>query len=326
MACLKPRICALKFSEIAKPAGVHAGADNILYQYDRQGQARAVTGPDGKPLKVPPPMSAMMMAPGSQLTPEAVQMLAAQFRDTGDLTKLGNGPMGAALSVKVANEAAKGAQTPDLATAKAKFGATKSALKDFETGGASGKTIAALNTMTEHLATARRMAEALQNGDIQAFNKLRQAFQTQTGQPAPTDFATIKQFLTGEVVKVANGNHITEGELHAASDRLNQAQSPAQLMGALDTMREVAGGKLVSLNQDYQRLKGKSLAEDGRLTPATRAAFEQVNAHTNPGAAASAPKQLTPAELGKLPPAAAQAYLSGKTIQGPDGTKYKKGN
>ena len=166
---------------------------------------------------------------------------------------------------------------------KIEIAARASGLKDFEPGGTSGKTIVALNTMTEHLNTGERLAQALQNGDVQLFNRIRQEYQKQTGNPAPTDFATLRQFLAGEVAKVATGGHLTEGEIKNAADRLSSAQSPAQLAGALATMREIAGGKLVALDQDYKRLTGKSLADAGRLTPATAAAFKDASKRINAG-------------------------------------------
>jgi len=193
-------------------------------------------------------------------------------------------------------------------------------IKDFEPQGTSGKTISALNTMTEHLATGRRLAQALENGDTPAINRLSQGLGIQMGSDKATNFQTLKQFLAGEVAKVATGGHITEGEIHAAAARLNEAGSPKQILGALDIMREIAAGKLVALDQDYKRLTGKTLVEGKRLTPATEQAFKDLGAKHGP-----ATKVLSEAEIVKLPPAVALAYKSGKAIKGPDGTVYKKG-
>lgn len=149
---------------------------------------------------------------------------------------------------------------------------------DFEPAGVSGKTISAINTMTEHLASARRIVEEMNNGNIPAANKLAQTLGFQIGGTRATQFNTLKQFLAGEVAKVATGGHLTQAEIHEAGSKLDSAQTPQQLFKVLDTMREVAAGKLIALDQDHKRLFGKSLSEANRLTPATKEAFKSVNA------------------------------------------------
>lgn len=270
-------------------SGFHPGADQTAYQVNGKGQARQVVGPDGKPLRVPPPQTAITMQQmnstydGSTPLNPGLEAIAKGIAK-GDQEML----VSARSMPKFADINARAAFIRDSAgqgdlLGKSQVQARASSLKDFETGGKSGQTISALNTMTEHLNTAARLSQALQNGDVQLVNKIRQEFQKQTGSPAPTDFGTLKQFLAGEVAKVATGGHLTEGEIKNAADRLNAAQSPAQLAGVLSTMQEVAGGKLVALNQDYKRIKGKTLAEDGRLTPATEKAFKTAQQHIEGG-------------------------------------------
>jgi len=168
----------------------------------------------------------------------------------------------------------------------------KTGLSSFAPGKVNGNTINAINTMAEHLDTARQMATALQAGNLPMVNKLAQGLGIQVGDNATTNFNTLKQFLSGEVAKVAAGGHLTEGEIKLAADKLNAAGSPAQLTGALDTMSQVAGGKLKALDVDYKNYSGgKSLVDAGRLSPASKAAFQSVqsghsipnltNLHTN---------------------------------------------
>ena len=154
-------------------------------------------------------------------------------------------------------------------------------LASFAAGGKNGQTINAINTMTEHLGTMEKAINALKLGQIPAANKIGQAIGIQFGDDAATNAQVIRGFLSGEVAKVASGGHLTEGEIGKAESNIKTAGSPAQAMGALSTMREIAGGKLTALNQDYQRITGKNLAEGGRLTPATAAAFQDVFAKQN---------------------------------------------
>lgn len=270
-------------------SGFHAGADQTAYQVNPQGQARQIMGPDGKPLRVPPPQTAITLQQmnstydGSTPMNPGLESIAKAIAK-GDQDML----VSARTMPKFADINARAAYLRDQAgqgdlLGKSQVGARAAGIKDFEPQGKSGQTIVALNTMTEHLNTAERLAQALKNGDVQMINKLRQSFQAQTGQPAPTDFATVKQFLAGEVAKVASGGHLTDAEIKQAADRLSSAQSPEQLSGALNVMREIAGGKLVALNQDYTRLTGKTLSDAGRLTPATQKAFQTANAHIQGG-------------------------------------------
>lgn len=168
------------------------------------------------------------------------------------------------------------------------------ALSDFEGNGAANKTIRALNTMTEHVATARRLAQALESGDMPLFNRIAQTLAKETGKPAPTNFETLREFLAGEVNTVAAGGHITEAGIKSAADKLNKAQSPAQMTGALDVMDEVAAGKLVALNKDYSQItNGKTL--EPKLTSATLKAFREVQKRQ--GGGENKPKPPKPGDV-----------------------------
>ena len=194
---------------------------------------------------------------------------------------------------------------------KTQIGLNYKALSDFEGSGAANKTIRALNTMTEHVATARRMAQALDSGDIPLFNRLSQALAEGTGKPAPTNFDTLREFLAGEVDSVAAGGHITETGIKSAADKLKKSQSPAQLSGALDTMDEVAAGKLVALNKDYTQIPGNKGSLEGKLTSATLKAFQAVQKRQGEGAEApppALPKTVTMADV------RANAQKYGKTV------------
>lgn len=150
------------------------------------------------------------------------------------------------------------------------------ALADFNPGGNSGKTINALNTMTEHLGTMEEAIRALDSGNIPAANRAAQAIGIQFGSDKATNAQAIKSFLSGEVAKVASGGHLTDSEIRKTEDNIKISGSPAQAMGALRMMKEIAGGKLYAINQDYHRITGKNLEEDNFLTPGTAKAFKSV--------------------------------------------------
>jgi len=283
---------AEKWSE-AKPM-TRGGKTMMVQTQPQTGQTREL------PYGAPPNATAIMMAGGGQKVDptqplpdvgmEAIAQAIARKEQPPQEYSVRN-PAGKIINARAATIG------EGQIMGKSAQATRQSGLKDFEPQGTSGKTISAINTMTEHLATGKRLAEALNSGDMPTINKLGQSLGIQMGDNKATNFNTLKQFLSGEVAKVATGGHITEGEIHAAAERLNSASSPAQLLGALDVMKEVAGGKLIALDQDYKRLSGKGLVEGKRLTPATVKAFESVGAHGGEApTSAKPPTKVNPAD------------------------------
>ena|SRR5215469_753740 len=144
-----------------------------------------------------------------------------------------------------------GAQAPSSATVTT----PKKVIQDF-TSGASAKTLNAFNTATEHLQTLSQLGQALQNGSTPLINKFANAYATATGEAAPTSFNMAKTAVAGEVAKTFKGN-ATEGEIASINKVISDAQSPAQLKGAIDTALTLMGSKKQALMQQYQQgLKG----------------------------------------------------------------------
>ena len=255
--------------------------------------------------------------PAQPLTPAEESEAKARAKSGERLTPSSRNP-GVALKINARSDYLAEQAGTNLADVRRDRKLQYTTLTDFEGKGQANVTIRALNTMTEHVDTARRMAKALDAGDVPLFTQLSQALSKATGKPAVTNFETLREFLAGEVAKVAAGGHLTEGEIKSAADKLRASQSPAQMNGALDTMDEVAGGKLVALDQDYTRVSkgGKTLGEDNRLTPATLRAFNDVKKRQGEGKTAK-PATGTPdiASIGtntRFPKAA-------WTKDGPDG-------
>jgi len=130
------------------------------------------------------------------------------------------------------------------------------ATKDFATG-KNGNTVRSLNVAVNHLNTLGQLSEALNNNDINLFNKLGNAYAQQTGSPIPTNFNAAKKIVADEIVKgiVGSGGGVTDREEAAAS--INAANSPAQLKGVIDTYKQLLGGQLSGLKQQYETTTGK---------------------------------------------------------------------
>jgi len=130
------------------------------------------------------------------------------------------------------------------------------ATKDFSTG-KNGNTVRSLNVAVNHLDTLGQLSEALNNNDINLFNKLGNAYAQQTGNPIPTNFNAAKKIVADEIVKgiVGSGGGVADRE--EAANSINAANSPAQLKGVIDTYKQLLGGQLSGLKQQYETTTGK---------------------------------------------------------------------
>lgn len=143
--------------------------------------------------------------------------------------------------------------------------------------GPQGNTIRSLNVVVSHLQTMQDLGNALQNGNIVAFNGLAQAWAEQTGQPAPTSFDTAKQIVGAEVIKalgVAGAG--SQSERQEAADAFNRARSPQQLEQAIEASRKLLIGQLDGLRQQYAAATGLPKSSfDEMLQPETLRFFHE---------------------------------------------------
>ena len=130
------------------------------------------------------------------------------------------------------------------------------ATKDFATG-KNGNTVRSLNVAVNHLDTLGQLSDALNNNDINLFNKIGNTYAQQTGNPIPTNFNAAKKIVADEIVKgiVGSGGGVADREEAAAS--ISAANSPAQLKGVIDTYKQLLGGQLSGLKQQYETTTGK---------------------------------------------------------------------
>lgn len=124
--------------------------------------------------------------------------------------------------------------------------AKKKAAIDF-TSGALGNSLRSVSTANAHLDQLNSLVDALDNGDTQLVNKLRNQYQTATGKTAPTDFNAIKQIVGQEVVKAIVAGGGSAGERDEAGHIFNDASSKAQLKSAISKYRMVMGAQADNL-------------------------------------------------------------------------------
>lgn len=158
--------------------------------------------------------------------------------------------------------------------------AAKSKAASAFTTGQQGQQIAAFNTAISHLQTLETILQNLGNTNTPAFNHLANFYKAQTGQAAPTNFATAKQLVAGEIAKAIAGGNMTEGDRDKANSVLSAANSPAQLQGAIDTIKQLMGGKLVALKTQYESAGLKNF--ERKLEPASQRALTDFEGSEQP--------------------------------------------
>lgn len=185
---------------------------------------------------------------------------AERYRQTGTLPpNMGRGVQGAAMAASIRQRAVE--KEIEAGGDPSKW---PSKWQDYKTGqvslnrfmsGTQGDTVRSFNVLVSHLYTLENAVGALKNGDIQLFNRIANAWAAQTGDPAPTNFDTVKNIVGDEVVKAvigSRGGALALGDRQEIKKTIDKAESPAQLIGAISKYRELAGGQLRGLEQQYK--------------------------------------------------------------------------
>lgn len=199
------------------------------------------------------------------------------------------------------------------------FGSRSKAYKDFASGKL-GQQVASFNRSFAHLDTLSQLGEAMQNGDVQAINKIGNAFARQTGKAAPASFDAAKKVVADEIVKAIVGAGGGVADREEAASTINNASSPAQLAGVIDTYKELIGGQLFSLQQQYEQSTGRK--DFDRLLNKEVIAYR--DAHPMGGAPKPAPAQQAPAQGQPVrvnTPQEAMALTPGTVFITPDGRR-----
>jgi hypothetical protein len=174
------------------------------------------------------------------------------------------------------------------------FALQTSAEKSFNTGKQGDKT-RSLNVAVSHLGTLDTAATALQSGDIRVFNQFKQAWQRETGKAAPTNFNAVKELVADEIVAAVVPGVGALADRKALKDTIMAKSSPAQLQGVIKQYKELLGGQLGGLEQQYSAATGKTNFQQRYLTPQARAALAPSQ---NAPAVAPPPTAARPAGVG----------------------------
>lgn len=136
--------------------------------------------------------------------------------------------------------------------------------------GVEGRTVRSFNVAVDHLSTLGDLADALNNGDLPAINKVSNIVAAQTGSTAPTNFDAAKRIVGQEVTKAIVGAQSGEREREAAAEAVQNANTPAQLKGVIQTYQKLMVGQLGGLKKQYEAGTKRDDFET-MLTPTTKA-------------------------------------------------------
>jgi hypothetical protein len=221
-----------------------------------------------------------------KLDDNALTAAAQRYRQTGIIPPLGQGKASSALRSSIINRAgqldqsegidAKGSVN-NIITGAADANAVKRATADFSVG-KNGNTVRSLNVAVSHLDTLERLGTELGNGNMQMVNKIGNEFAKQTGKTAPTNFDAAKQIVADEVVKAVVGAGGALADREEAARTINAAQSPKQLTDAIKTYKELMGGQLKGLKNQYEQSTGRKDFER-LLNPETVGELNSGNPH-----------------------------------------------
>ena len=123
--------------------------------------------------------------------------------------------------------------------------------------GTGAKQLQAFTTVAGHLDSLEKLGEALNNKDTQLANRALNYIAVQTGQPNVTNFNAAKQAVAGEVVKAITGTAGALADRKEAEQIFNEIQSPEQLQGAIDTVKELIYSRLDTTRKHYESATGR---------------------------------------------------------------------
>ena len=158
------------------------------------------------------------------------------------------------------------------------------------TSGKKGDTTRSLNVAVDHLGTLQQVSDALQNGDTRLFNQAGNFIALQTGNPAPTDFNAVKRIVADEITKAVLGSAGALGDRKSVDETISSANSPAQLKSVIDKYKQLMGGQLNGIEQQYTASTGKKDFRNRFLTPTTQAAIG--NTATAPASSGGHPSDI----------------------------------
>lgn len=120
------------------------------------------------------------------------------------------------------------------------------------TSGQYSQQLNSINRAREHMGTFLDLAKNINNTDIQAVNRVKNAFQTQFGGAAPGNLGIAKQAFASEVGKSFAGASVALADRQELDHKISEASSWEQLAGAAQTADTLLAGAQKALKKTYE--------------------------------------------------------------------------
>lgn len=131
--------------------------------------------------------------------------------------------------------------------------------------GVAGGTLLAAGTASRHMEMLLEASNAMHNGNVQALNAIKAAYNVATGDPDPVVFKAITQKLNEEIEKVTSGGVPMEASLKQASDNLSVSHSPDQVKGVLKGYLGLMNGRIGEIDDRSYQYTGRHIPVSASL-------------------------------------------------------------
>lgn len=166
------------------------------------------------------------------------------------------------------------------------YPARAAAVRSFGSG-PKGDTIRSLDVAIDHLGSLETAANAMQNGNMQLFNSIRNKYREQTGSELPGNFDAMRGVVGDEIVKAVVGSKGALGDREEVKKIIENKKSPEQIAGFIRSYKQLMAGQLHGLKKQYEDTTGLKNFES-RLRPATLQELEAATHKTSDGTGAAA--------------------------------------
>ncbi|SIT35295.1 hypothetical protein BN2475_40101 [Paraburkholderia ribeironis] len=135
---------------------------------------------------------------------------------------------------------------------------TKAAAEKYWATGKGGQQVNTINTAFSHVGNLQETSRELKNGGVPAWNAFANRIADAAGQPAPRDFGAQKAIVAGEVVKaIVGAGGGTLEDRKEIQQLFDNANTPAQMTGVMQKVRELMAGKLEAMERQYRKSTGR---------------------------------------------------------------------
>jgi hypothetical protein len=148
---------------------------------------------------------------------------------------------------------------------------TKQGIETAFTAGLPSRTLKSINVVADHLKVLDSTIDALNNGDVKAFNQIGNAISTQMSVPAPTDFNAVKRIVADELAKAVIGGVGALGDRKSIDETINAASGPVALRSVINRYQQLMDGQRNGLSDQYKSGGGNN-AEVLKLLSKTKLA------------------------------------------------------